>query len=147
MHGEHHFSLRTIFLVAVLLTGCHKPEPEPKQKGIESSSVKLLWMDDIGMPLSGSEFENAFVLEPGCTGLVLRRWTGLSDEGRMKAMKAPHWNVYYNGSDGLFNGVRAIHIHPGAGSGFEASGLDTGVDSVEEAARKACFVANQKGGQ
>jgi hypothetical protein len=138
--------IRTIFLVTVLLTGCHKAAEQPEQKIAEPSSVKLLWMDDISMPYSGTEFENAFVLEPECRGLIFRHWNGfgLSDEERMKAMKAPHWDVWYNGSDGLFNGVRAIHIGP---TGFEASRLDTGVDSAEAAAKKACFVAKQKGGQ
>ena len=138
--------MRTIFLVAVLLTGCQKAVEQPEKKVTETGPVKLLWMDDISMPYSGTEFENAFVLEPECRGLIFRHWNGfgLSDEERMKAMKAPHWDVWYNGSDGLFNGVRAIHIGP---TGFEASRLDTGVDSAEAAAKKACFVAKQKGGQ
>ena len=136
--------MRTIFMLTVLLTGCQKPADQPQQKAAEPSSVKLLWMDDISMPYSGTEFENAFVLEPECRGLIFRHWTGLSDDERIKAMKAPHWEMFYDGSDSPFNGVRSIHIGP---YGFEGSRLDTGVDSVEEAAKKACFVAKQKGGQ
>ena len=83
--------IRTIFLVTVLLTGCHKAADKPEQKIAEPSSVKLLWMDDISYPYSGTEFENAFVLEPECRGLIFRHWNGLSDEERMRAMKAPHW--------------------------------------------------------
>ena len=132
--------MRAIFMLTVLLTGCQKPVDQPQQKAYEPSSVRLLWMDDISMPHSGTEFENAFVLEPECRGLIFRHWTGLSDDERMKAMKAPHWSVFYNGSDGAIGGVFSIHVTP---TGFDASRLDTGVDSAEEAAKK-CFVAKQK---
>jgi len=53
--NEAAIMMRTIFMLTVLLTGCQKPADQSQQKAAEPSSVKLLWMDDISMPYSGTE--------------------------------------------------------------------------------------------
>jgi hypothetical protein len=109
-------------------------------------------MDDIAYPSSGREFENAFVLEPGCRGLTFVRWTSASDKERLDAMESPHWEVFYDGSDGVGSAfeIKTIRIEPyltkSIEPGFQGSHLSVEVKDAADAARKACFVAKGKGG-
>lgn len=113
---------------------------------VSSENVKLLWMDDIAYPKSGEEFENAIAMEPTCHGLTFRRWNNTSDPERLRAIEAPHWHVFYNGSDGVGRGfiqpIYSVTVQPSKFAGLEVS---KEVQDAAEAARIACFVASQKG--
>lgn len=141
-------SRKHLTLALLLIAGCSKLTPAPKQ-------VTALWMDDIAYPSSGREFENAFVLEPGCRGLTFVRWTAASDKQRLEAMESPHWDVFYNGSDGVVStfDIKTIRIEPylvyvknSSEYGFQGPHLSVEVKDAADAAKKACFVAKGKGG-
>jgi hypothetical protein len=137
--------VKLVVSVAILclvgLSGCKNTNPkEPKR-------VTVLWMDDIAYPASGTEFANAFALEPTCNGLSFYHWNDASNNDRLRLLNAPHWEVFFNGSDGVgrFAGVKAIRIAP---KGFHAGAeVSVGVESAEEAAKKVCFVARRTQGQ
>jgi hypothetical protein len=129
-------------MLFVGLAGCGKSEPkEPKR-------VTVLWMDDIAYPTSGTEFANAFALEPACNGLSFYHWNDSSDKDRIRLVNgAPHWEIFFNGSDGVGRnmGIKAIRITP---TGFHGGAeVSVEVGSAEEAAKKACFVAKRTQGK
>jgi len=107
----------------------------------------VLWMDDVAYPRSGEEFESAFALEPSCRGLVFKRWNkGAADIAELD--KKPHWEVFYNGSDGTGAGftppIYAVRI---SANNFEGPDVSVQVTDAADAAKKVCFVAYGRGGK
>jgi hypothetical protein len=158
---ERAMKTRLLMLLALLLVGCgNKPrvvEANNSTPVATNAPVTTLFFDDILDSDAGDEFESAFLLEAGCNGLTLLRYTTASKSAPVQLLAMFHskyWQLRY------FNKPRnpdlapwwkgpSVSVSPALSSESKFDGPDfySNVKNAEEAARKACFVAKRRGGQ
>jgi hypothetical protein len=139
-----------IMLVSLvfLLLGCNQrtsPAVTAPALVIAPTDKHTLYFDDIFNDDDGEGrvFESAFVLDRACHGLKIIRWNHDDHTLPIVALFDPHWEVVYGEGVGVNRGRTMLFMEA---VDFNGSEVEFQVKNIEEAAHKACIVANGEGG-